>query len=501
MTAGVEEREVKLDVDLAFTVPDLRSLVGRTVRLPDQTLRATYFDTPELRLWRRGITLRHRTGEGAASGVWTMKVPRPSRGPVLDRSELSWSAPKDTIPNEVNLIVAGIVRRSRLGEIATIETARRRLKLVGDDDRDLGELDDDTVTVHGGAHDGRRFRQIEFELGAAPSSVLDAVIGRLSQAGARLGDGGPKLSQAIGANWSDADGTDRVGIGPRSSMAELVSSTISMALDQVLDHEYRLRIDPESPAPVDIHKARVATRRLRSDLKIFSDLLDPVWTRNVRSDLEWLGSALGQVRDADVLGDYLEQCRSQGTVDPSGLTLLAAALDQERRSSLAQLKDVLASERYLLLLDKLHAASRDAPFRSSDDASRRAATVLPGLLSRPWKRLRRGVRRSHHHPDDVQLHEVRKRAKQLRYASEMATPVLGKSPRRTAKYAEQLQTVLGRHQDAVVADQWFRHQAHRDPAGVAFSAGQLSCAQDRRRRQARGQWRAVWKRIKRQRPG
>jgi CHAD domain-containing protein len=497
MSTGVDEREVKLDVDLAFTVPDLRAVVGRTIRLPEQVLQATYFDTPDMRLWRRGITLRHRTGEGAESGIWTMKVPMPSHGPVLDRSELSWSTPKDTIPDEANLMVKGIVRHSRLGEVAVIETTRRRLKLVGGDDRDLGELDDDTVTVHGGPHDGRRFRQIEFELDTASRSVVEAVVGRLRQAGARLGDSGPKLSQALGSDWSDADGAGEKEIGPRSSIGELVSVTILTALDRVLDHEYRLRMDPESPSPVHIHKTRVATRRLRSDLKTFSDLLDPVWTRNVRSDLQWLASSLGQVRDADVLGGYLEERRTEGRVDPSGLDLLAAALDKERRSGLADLQDVLASDRYLLLLDKLHAAAREVPFRSSGDSSRRAETVLPGLLSRPWKRVRQGVHHAGHHPGNVQLHEIRKRAKQLRYAAEMATPVLGKAARRTARDAERLQTVLGRHQDAVVADRWFRQQAHRDPAGVAFSAGQLSWAQDRRRRQARRQWRSVWKRIKR----
>jgi CHAD domain-containing protein len=500
VSAGVDEREVKLDVDLAFTLPDLRALVGRTVRLPDQTLRATYFDTPEMDLWRRGITLRHRSGEGSESGVWTMKVPRPSHGPVLDRSELSWSMPKDHIPDEANLILKGIVRHARLSEVAVMETARRRLKLVGGEERDLGELDDDTVTVHGGPNDGRRFRQIEFELDAAPEPVVKAIIGRLSQAGARLGASGPKLSRALGTDWSDPDGADERKIWPRSSIGDLVRDTISGGLDRVLDHEYRLRIDPESPSPVHIHKMRVATRRLRSDLKTFSALLDPIWTGNVRSDLQWLASALGQVRDADVLGDYLEKRRSEGTVDRSGLALLTATVDRERRSALVELREVLASQRYLLLLDKLHAASREPPFRSGDDASRRAATVLPGLLTRPWKRLRRGVHHSGRHPSDTQLHEIRKRAKQLRYAAEVATPVLGKAAKRTAKDAEQLQVVLGRHQDAVVADRWFRLQAHRDPAGVAFSAGQLSCAQDRRRRQARGQWQASWKRMKRRRP-
>jgi CHAD domain-containing protein len=492
----MDEREVKLDVDLAFTLPDLHAVVGRIVRLPDLALRATYFDTPEMRLWRRGITLRHRLGEGPESGLWTMKVPRPSRGPVWDRSELSWSTAEDTIPEEANIILKGIIRRSSLGEVAGIDTVRRRLQLVGRDDLDLGELDDDTVTIHGGPHDGQRFRQIEFELDEAPSSVVEAVIGRLRQAGARSGDSAPKLSRALGSTRSGPEDIGDREIGPGSSIGDLVGGTISTALERILDQEYWLRIDPEAPSPVHIHKTRVATRQLRSDLKTFSDLLDPVWTRNVRSDLQWLASALGQVRDADVLGGYLEERRSEGTVDPSGLALLTIALTKERRSALADLRDVLASERYLLLLDKLQAASREAPCRSSAEASRRAFTELPRLLSRPWKRLRRGVRHSGHHPSSVQLHEIRKRAKQLRYAAETAAPVLGKGARRTAKHAEQLQGVLGRHQDAVVADRWFRQQAHRDPAGVAFSAGQLSCAQDRRRREAQEQWRAVWKRLK-----
>jgi hypothetical protein len=50
----------------------------------------------------------------------------------------------------------------------------------------------------------------------------------------------------------------------------------------------------------------------------------------------------------------------------------------------------------------------------------------------------------------------------------------------------------------VVAEEWLRQQARRDPAGVAFSAGQLSCAQDRRRRDARKEWPAIWTRTKRQ---
>ena len=82
------EREVKLDADLAFVVPNLHSAVGRIEQQPERCMRTAYFDTPDFRLWRRGITLRHRTGEGLGPGIWTIKLPELGGGPTLDRTEI-----------------------------------------------------------------------------------------------------------------------------------------------------------------------------------------------------------------------------------------------------------------------------------------------------------------------------------------------------------------------------------------------------------------------------
>ena len=64
--SGYLERETKLSATLGFDLPDLRDAAGRTEWLADEDLRSRYFDTPDLRLWSRGITLRHRTGERRA---------------------------------------------------------------------------------------------------------------------------------------------------------------------------------------------------------------------------------------------------------------------------------------------------------------------------------------------------------------------------------------------------------------------------------------------------
>ena len=62
-TSVNNEHEVKLSANPDYRLPDLHELGLGTVQLPTQTLSTSYFDTEDLRLWRRRITLRHRLGE------------------------------------------------------------------------------------------------------------------------------------------------------------------------------------------------------------------------------------------------------------------------------------------------------------------------------------------------------------------------------------------------------------------------------------------------------
>ena len=87
MTPDTEnlEREMKFAVDVGFELPNLSKVAGSTLRLPQQSLNTAYFDTPDLRLWQRGITLRHREGEERHTGQWTMKLPEEGTDDSLDR--------------------------------------------------------------------------------------------------------------------------------------------------------------------------------------------------------------------------------------------------------------------------------------------------------------------------------------------------------------------------------------------------------------------------------
>ena len=119
--------------------------------------------------------------------------------------------------------------------------------------------------------------------------------------------------------------------------------------------------------------------------------------------------------------------------------------------------------------------------------------------------MRRQVRRAGSDPDPAQLHGIRIKAKQLRYAAEAAAPIIGRAARRTAKAAEQVQTVLGDHHDAVAAEQWLREQWADDSSSgpspavapaVAFEAGRLVGEARQRQRESQRTWKDAWAKLR-----
>ena len=115
--------------------------------------------------------------------------------------------------------------------------------------------------------------------------------------------------------------------------------------------------------------------------------------------------------------------------------------------------------------------------------------------------MRRARRTSPGQGRDVALHGARKSARRARYAAEAASPPVGKKARRFAKQMKKVQSVLGDHQDTVLA-----RQAARDLGIGAHLAGENAFtygllyehelhAAERRQADAR----KVWKRASRPR--
>lgn len=510
------EREFKFDIDPDFDPPDLRPVVGRTERLPEQHLITTYVDTSDRRLWARGITLRHRLqaeGDGPPDqpGKWTLKLPEPAAAgdDRMARSELSWTGPLDAVPTEALSIVAGVVRRAPLDPVVVLSTDRRRL-LLHDDEHPWAEVDDDLATVTSGGREGFRFRQLEVELldghghdGSSPDG-LEAVLKELRRAGATPG-GGSKLALAAGLDEEPA-----VGQGERaaSDIRSFVSGVLSVDLALLLEADYRLRVPGTDGDPADfdaavIHAAAAALGRLRSDLRVLGAMLDPVWVTHVRSDLRWMAALIERLEDEDVL---VGRVRSHadgavlGTVDPETVEELVRLLRSDRHLGATELTEGLASARYAEMLDRLQAAVREPPLfdvsgRSGPDASLEG--VLRSVLAAYWRVVMTEVEQLGDDPGAEEFDHLRVLVGRLAHAAAMAEPYLGEKAGKTASAATQLQSVLRHLRRSDHAGRTLAEIASHPAvtAPVAYVAGLVAGRAEGDSERLRGDWRKAARKV------
>jgi len=515
------EQEAKFDVDRDYDDKRLRASLGDLDPPTERRLRTAYFDSSDGRLARLGLSLRHRREDAgpatvADQGTWTLKVPQQAtagaRHGVLSRREYSCDGGRGQVPADLLEVLRGSLRRAQLVQLVELETTRRRSRVHGGDKRggdthgggrevELAELDDDRVHVVGGPNDGLEFRQVEIEFKRPNSPEAKDMVAALRRSGATPTQRS-KLSIALGAPTADRHEKARRNGTKSPSVGKMLAGAVGSGLGTLLEYDLRLRLSPLDPAPEDVHQARVAARRLRSHITLCSSLLDPVWLDHMVDDLRWLGSVLGRVRDLDVRCGTLVDAGAETTATcRSEREAIVRALHADRHRAVSELREALSSKRYLHLLDRLEVAEHWAPFLTGSDHGvgphSAASNELPSLVGHEWRVLRRKVRQAGSHPDDESLHKIRIKAKRLRYAAELAAPIVGKPAARTAQRAKDVQTMLGDLHDTVTAEHWLRAQAPDQEPTVAFAMGALGQQQRDAGQDLRLQWRKSWKKLRR----
>jgi CHAD domain-containing protein len=485
------EHELKLGVWPGFELPDLcGALNGAAPSGPEEwRLEAVYFDTPDLRLLRRGVTVRFRRGEEPAD-VWTAKLPDEAPATGLARREITLPGPPASMPALMEDLVRGWALGAPLIPVARLRTLRQRTTLRRRDGETVAVVDDDEVSIVQRSRVAARFRELELELvnGASPK-LLDQLAQRMRSAGAQPVDQMPKLVRALGpcalAPWDLA----APAIGSRPSAAELIQAALMASAASLVDHIAAVVLDEHLEG---VHRARVAIRRLRSDLKTARVLLRYKSVRPLRRELDWLMDQLGEVRDLDVLLARLR--RDSASLDPmdraGGEAVVARAL-QDRSEAYERLRAALRTARCAALLEDTASLVAAPPFRSRE-AGRPAAKVLPRLVRGPLNELRREVKKQGRDPDDEGLHQIRISAKRVRYAAELAAPAVGKKATRAARRLARVQSVLGDHNDASVAGLRLRDLGGRTGSGGAWAAGLFGGLQLARAAECRERFPLVW---------
>ena len=563
--------------------------------LPDVALETTYYDTADLRLARYHLTLRFRRQTELVPGanrvdnrttteVWTVKLPSSSsdkhrpgphgghvagggngsrlrgrrKGRRRPRATGRGLQSRDYEFEKVHPEAAQFVQAVALGRplepVAHLSSVRRRTELRTSDGRPLAEIDEDTITgrdllatqerpFRPGDSPDVRFREVEVELADGSAlEVLDAVVERLEEAGARRSPGKSKLARVLAGGSFEVDLADlqpggqpearRPGSGHvrgpatnKPSRAWMSSSTTT---------------PPYGSTTLTLSTSTAAGWQrdgLRTILREFSPLLAygpddsasasaptteaangaEAWFATLLRELKWLGGILGSVRDTDVRLEWLEEhCAKLPAIDAAAGDLLRAAARDQRRARHEELRDAISTGRYLDVLRALDALASGPGPRSPVPhelwilLSEPAATGMPALAHRQWRSLRKAVRRLAPEPADEALHRVRIQAKRLRYLAEVSAPVVRAPASRvaasaTAKEATALQDILGDLHDAVVTEDWLRQTASHYPSSAkpfsliatGLAAGQLIALERETQRKSRAAWRRTWRRLDR----
>ena len=475
-------------------------------------LSAVYYDTADLRLIRSRLTLRRRRG-GSDAG-WHLKLP--AGADSRDEVRLPLGRARKP-PAPLVALTRAAHRDAALAPVVELETVRREWTLTDDEGNALATVTDDRVTarhlvpgsgVAGSGADGSaggtgvdadplRWAEIEVELAErGTSDVLDRIEEVLAGAGVARSGSGSKLGRVLADRIPDAP--PRPVAGPEASAGEVVLAYLAEQADAIRTTDPLVRRD----APDAVHAMRVACRRMRSTLQSFRALLDRSHTDDLVVELRWLAGELGGARDLEVQEERIGA--SVAALPPEvGLGPVAAQTTRffaTRRTTAAKAATAaLDGDRYLALLDALDALLAEPPF--TEEAAGPARTVLPDLIAKAVRRTRKAYRAAHAHPPgherDEQLHEMRKAAKRLRYAAEVAEPALGRPAKRLVKQVKEVQELLGEHQDSFVARGLLRELgAAASNGGNGFAFGWLLRDEQARAERVEADLDGAWKALR-----
>ncbi len=214
-------------------------------------------------------------------------------------------------------------------------------------------------------------------------------------------------------------------------------------LDRAID-ELTTRVDDD---PVDaVHDARKALKKARSLLRLGRGAIDGDERRRDNAALRHAGRALSSARDAEVKLQAVEQLsrRFAGRLPSSTFGAVRRHLEAERgpaRQRLMQsgLTDQVADE-----LRQVRARIDDLPMREGGWNA-----LAPGLL-RSYSRGREAMQLARREPTVENLHQWRKRTKDLWYHLRMLKPMAPAIVGGHADEADELSDLLGDDHDLAI---------------------------------------------------
>jgi len=449
------EREIELKLEVGregvrrlLSEP---SLVGSVLGPPRTGLeRSAYFDTPDGALSRAGAALRIRESKGRTTQ--TLKASGGAGG--HDRIETSIDLPggtlrPDLLPDAFEIEGWEELRRSLLhrGLAPRFRSLIRRTAWeVGSERWTVGVFIDRGRLIAGGRSEPVLEVELELQSGT-PRDLFDLALHLHRGLPFRIL--GP--SKAVRGGLLAADALpEAVGWASPSLPLEIPARELlrrmgHASIGQFLDNEFAFR---RTRAPEPVHQMRVAIRRVRTALTVFRPLIETAEYDLLRSEFGWVLGELGPLRDLDVFLSEILSPIEQAFPEHRALLSVRKELEARREELVGRAMAALESRRLTGLLLETGRWLETAKSGAPDPPAREFATEV---LERRLRKAGRGGPALEELPAE-EVHRLRIRIKQLRYAAEFFAPLFpGRKTRRFLRSAGKTQDRLGEVNDVAVA--------------------------------------------------
>jgi CHAD domain-containing protein len=403
--------------------------------------RRTWVDSADLRLYRAGLAL---TATAGADGAETLELTGADGTTVTAGPDTAgWPRLLDRLPDQLRPrldTVLGVRALLPVVQVSGSSVAGRLLNAEGK--TVLRLVHERPATVAGGGAPMPGGLRLVPLRGYAAVAVR---AGRIVAGAGLVRDDRSAYAAALAAAGIHPDASPTPAIRPELSGDVAVASVLLSFLDELE------AVRDGTVADIDIeflHDFRVAVRRSRSAVKLLGDLLPADLVAWVTPELKWLGDLTARSRDLDVhLQELPALAAGLSSGRPEDLEPMALHLRRLRASERRRLVRGLRSTRYEQWRAGWRASLEELAARDGGGPSVRqiSADRLAGAYRRV---LRRGSRITPASPAE-DLHDLRKRCKELRYLLEIFAPVLEPGGARGAvKELKALQDVLGTFQDS-----------------------------------------------------
>lgn len=209
----------------------------------------------------------------------------------------------------------------------------------------------------------------------------------------------------------------------------------------------------------DLHMMRVALRKLRAALTVFRGAINKTARTAVEDELNWLGDALGDIRDLDVFLDRMAVTRSElDEVSAQALREVDRIIQRQRTEKREVMLSALNDDRYTVFVAGLRRRieKHDLALFSGPSANAPLFDASGKLLKKFLKKAVRAVDALDEESAPEALHAARKKVRRLRYGLDFLGSFHGRPANRLRKQAKLVQDLLGEHQDAIVAQDVLR---------------------------------------------